>query len=247
MKELLGDEIKVIFTFRRFTEFAFSRYLHRIRGKLLRGSFFELLEQKNMFYKPLDTIVDSYIKTFGGDNVLIMHYEREFQKASPTFEQSIYEFLDIPLTENYYQQEDSEVNSGYFPRFVFAGDEPHEEELDGISYRVPEKTLVYCSGRPYRNIFWKNNVDARYRKAIDLENSWTTVLDEESYQYIQNNYTEPMAERLEKQLGTSFKHWYVTELRRLEYKPAPLPDAYIVDPVLKANRLEINSSQTPWS
>ncbi len=88
---------------------------------------------------------------------------------------------------------------------------------------------------------------ARYRKAIDLENSWTTVLDEESYQYIQKNYTEPLAERLEKQLGASFEHWYVTEPRRLEYKPAPLPDAYIVDPVLKASRLEVNSSQTPWS
>lgn len=247
IKEMLGGQTKIIFTFRRFTEFAFSRYLHRIRGKRMRGSFLELLEHKNMFYKPIDTIVGRYIETFGKENVLLMHYEREFNRASPSFELSVYRFLDLPTIENYYRPEDVGVNSGYYPRFVCADDKPYEEENDGVVYRVPEKTLVYCSGRPYRNVFWKNKVDARYRNAIDLEKSWTKTLDEESYRYVQQKYTEPLAERLEKQLGISFEHWYVKEPRRLEYRPAPLPDAYIADPVLKAQRLEGNSSQTPWS
>lgn len=247
IKEMLGENVKIIFTFRRFTEFAFARYLHRIRGRRIRGSFFELLEHKKMFYKPLDTIIGNYIESFGRENVLIMHYEKEFNRASPSFEQSIYKFLDIPAAESYYCQEDSSVNSGYYPRFVCAEDAPYEEELDGIVYRVPENTLVYCSGRPYRNVFWKKKVDARYRKALDLQKSWTTTLDEEAYRHVQKNYTEPLAERLERQLGSSFEHWYVTEPRCLEYSPAPLPDAYIADPVLKAERLELNSSQTPWS
>ncbi len=246
IKKLLGEQIKIIFTFRRFTEFAFSRYLHRIRAKRIRGSFLELLEYENMFYKPLDSIVGSYIETFGRENVLLMHYEKEFNRASPSFEHSIYEFLDMPPTGNYYRPEDSGVNSGYYPRFVYAGDAAHEEEFGGIAYRVPEKTLVYCSGRPFKNIFWKDKVDARYRKALELEKSWTTTLDEESYRYVQQNYTEPLAERLEKRLGISFEHWYVKEPRCLKYSPAPLPDAYIANPVIKAERLEVNPDKMLW-
>lgn len=247
IREMLGEQTKIIFTFRRFTEFAFSRYLHRLRGKRLQGSFLELLEQRRMFYKPLDEIVGNYIDTFGSENVLMMHYEKEFDRKSPSFENRIYQFLGLPETESYYASSDNGVNSGYYPRFVYSGETPYEEECDGIIYRVPENTLVFCSGRPYRNICWNRNVQGRVKNALELERGWTTSLSEESYHYVQKNYTEPLAERLEKRLGITFEHWYVANPRRLEYKPAPLPDAYIYDQDIKAARLSGNKIQTPWS
>lgn len=248
MKALLGQDLKVIFTFRRFTEFAFSRYLHRIRGKRARGGFLEMLEKRRMFYKPLDVLVGEYIKTFGRDNVLIMHYENEFDKSLPSFEQRIYEFLGLPVTDRFYAGSvDRKVNSGYYPRFVYSDDGPYNEEIDGVAYRVPANTLVYCSGRPYRNIFWGHGAHFKPSDAFELQRTWTTCLDEDGYDYVQKTYTEPLAHRLENSLGMSFEHWYVDGTQRIEYLPAPLPDAYINDPVLRAERLNINKTQTPWS
>lgn len=248
MREVLGDGVKVIFTFRRFTDFAFSRYLHRIRGKMIRGGFLELLDQKSMFYKPLDTIVSEYIETFGKENVLVMHYEKEFSRTHPFFEERIYDFLGLPKGRKYYEKSsDVEVNSGYFPRFVYAKDTPYEEEVSGVEYRVPANTLVYCSGRSYKNIFWTKRAHIKARELLQLEKSWTKSLDEEAYQYVQETYTEPLARRLENQLGISFQHWFVDEPRRIEYRPAPLPDAFILDPCLQMERLENNKNRTPWT
>lgn len=248
MKEVLGDNVKVIFTFRRFTEFAFSRYLHRIRRRLVRGSFLELLEQNNMFYKPLDVLVGEYLKVLGRENVLVMHYEKEFALSSPSFEERIYEFLGLPVTDRFYHDtDDFKVNSGYYPRFVYASDTSYDEEANGVDYRVPANTLVFCSGRPYRNVFWSRQARFKATAAFELQSSWTTCLDEDTYHYIQKQYTEPLAHRLEEGLGLSFQHWYVNEPQRLEYRPAPLPDAYIRDPELLEERLKFNKTQTPWS
>ena len=248
MKEVLGEDVKVIFTFRRFTEFAFSRYLHRIRGKRMRGGFLELLEQKGMFYKPLDDLVAKYIEAFGRENVLIMHYEKEFDREVPCFEDRIYEFLGLPRGEKFYENgSDAEVNSGSYPRFVYAKDAPYEEEVDGVEYRVPANTLVFCSGRGYSNICWDKDATFKADEAFSIQSSWTKCLDENDYRYVQKKYTEPLAKRLEDRLGISFQHWYVDEPKRLEYRPAPLPDAYIRDPVLLAERLKANKTQRPWT
>lgn len=248
MRQVLGERVKILFTFRRFTDFAYSRYLHRIRGKMLRGSFLELLEQKAMFYKPLDTLVDNYIQAFGRNNVFIMHYEKEFDRSSPSFERALYGFLGLPQDESYYQSaDDGDVNSGYCPRFVHAGDRPYEEEFDGVPYRVPNNTLVFCSGRSYRNIHWTVETGEMVTKALELQRTWTTSLEEEEFWYVQKKYTEPLADRLQDKLGLSFAHWYVNKPRRIAYRPAPLPDAYITDPDLLALRRESNKSRTPWS
>lgn len=248
MKEVLGENVKVIFTFRRFTDFAFSRYLHHIRGKRLRGGFLELLEKKGMFYKPLDVLVSKYVEVFGRENVLIMHYEKEFDRESPCFESRIYDFLGMSWDERFYESaSDAEVNSGFYPRFVYAKDAPYEEEFNGVEYQVPANTLVFCSGRPYKNIFWTKRAKIKVEEVFELQSTWTTSLDEDAYRHVQSTYTEPLAERLENRLGISFKHWYVDEPKRLDYLPAPLPDAYIRDPVLLAERLEANKLQKPWA
>lgn len=248
MKTVLGDEVKIIFTFRRFTDFAFSRYLHRIRGKRLRGGFLELLEQKSMFIKPLDELVGQYIDAFGSENVLIMHYENEFKRSSPTFEERIYEFLGLPTSDSYYETtEDVTVNSGFYPRFVHADGKPYEEEYDGVAYRVPANTLVFCSGRTYKNVCWTEDVKQEAVQARALQNSWTTCLDEEAYSYVQEKYTIPLAQRLEDRLGISFEHWHVTAPKRLEYRASPLPDHYICDDKLRAERMSANKIYTPWT
>lgn len=248
MKEILGDDLKILFTFRRFTDFAYSRYLHTLRSRMVRGGFLELLEEKSMYFKPLDVIVGEYIRAFGRENVLIMHYEKDFDRSVPTFEKAIYNFLDLPCGKQYYDpSKDLQVNSGYVPRFVYTQDKAYEEVRDGVQYSVPPETLVFCTGRTYRNISWKRNVKEKTAEAIDVEKSWTTSLDEETYEYIQKEYTEPLAIRLEDKLDISFQHWFVNEPTRLDYPAAPLPDDYISDQVLREQRLLVNQTQTPWS
>ncbi len=248
MKEVLGKNVKVIFTFRRFTDFAFSRYLHRIRGKMVRGSFLELLDRKSMFFKPLDVLVGDYVEAFGKENVLIMHYEKEFNRTAPYFERRIYDFLGLSVDDTYYKKEaDVKVNSGFYPRFVYACEAPYEEEVGGIQYRVPEDTLVFCSGRPYKNIYWTKRSRAKAKELFELQSSWTTYLDEETYWYVQKKYTEPLARRLEDKLDISFEHWYVDKPKRIEYQQAPLPDAYICDHEILKRRLGYNKHQTPWT
>lgn len=248
MKDTLGDDLKILFTFRRFTDFAYSRYLHTIRSRVVRGGFLEMLEKRSMFYKPLDVIIDEYIKAFGKENVLIMHYEKEFDRVTPMFEQAIYNFLGLPPEKQYYDTlKDRSVNSGCIPRFVYTKNKPYEESRDGIEYRVPPNTLVFCSGRAYKNITWKQNVIEKAAEFIGIEKSWTTCLDEKTYEYVQREYTEPLAKKLEDKLGISFEHWFVNDPRRLEYPDAPLPDAYINDPGLREQRLVANKTKTPWS
>ncbi len=84
-------------------------------------------------------------------------------------------------------------------------------------------------------------------KALELQRTWTTSLEEEEFWYVQKKYTEPLADRLQDKLGLPFAHWYMNKPRRIAYRPAPLPDVYIADPDLLAQRLESNKSRTPWS
>ena len=248
IKEVLGHDVKIIFTFRRFTDFAYSRYLHRIRGKIMKGSFIELLDNKSMFYRPLDLLVGKCIDLFGRENVLMMHYEKHFDRALPRFEQAIYDFLGLPVTHHYYEiSNDISVNSGFVPRFIYANGMPYTEERDGVEYVVPAGTLVYCSGRPYKNVYWTRKSLEKYQEFTEIQKTWTTCLDEETYWYVQKKYTEPLARRLEDKLNIPFGHWYIEKPKRLEYRQAPLPDAYISDPAERAARMAINKTQTPWS
>jgi len=213
IEQTLDDQLKLIFTFRRFTDFAYSRYLQKVRSRMLGASFLDELEGKGNFFRPLDEI---------------------------QFEDKINKFLGLKSETSYYEtSSDKGVNRGSIPRFVWSGDNGYEEEVDGILYYVPAKTMVYCNGRGYRNKFWTNPSKTVIDENRTIEKRWTTVMDHDLYQYVQDKYTMPLAERVQETMGVDLSHWKM-DSKEIRYAPAPLPDAYIVE------GQEVTLESTPW-
>lgn len=224
----VGTDVRLIFTFRQFTNFAYSRYLQKVRSRRLPASFLDELEGKGNFYRPLGELLERYFEQFGAENFLIMEYEKHFKRDDPKFEPAIYEFLDLPSGQSYYAADaDESVNAGYTPRFVFAEDGDIEEERDGVVYRVPQGTLVYCNGRGYQNTHWTDPRPQVVEQATAAEKLWTKKMDTELYAYVQEKYTLPLAADIKARLGIDLSYWDVPP-REIAYPPAPLPDAYIV-------------------
>lgn len=240
MVDVLGTNLKIIFTFRRFTDFAFSRYLQKVRSRRVPHSFLHELEVMGNFYRPLDDIIEKYVETFGRENLLIMEYEKDFVRGAPKFEPQIYDFLGLDSSQSYYDASaDTGVNKGYVPRFAYAGPQGLEETRDGVVYRVPANTLVYCNGRGYQNKSWKDPSKAVLDEQRAVEAEWTTEMTPELYDYVQQKYTLPLAQRIKDRLGINLDYWEI-EPKRIAYEPAPLPDAYIVNPD------GVALEQTPW-
>jgi len=227
--ETLGNNLKVIFTFRQFTDFAYSRYIQKVRSRILDASFLDELDGKGNFYRQLDEIVANYMEVIGPENMLVMHYERDFDRKAPRFEQKINDFLGLKSSESYYQvNTDKAVNSGSIPRFVYSSDSDYEEVYDNVVYRVPKNRMVYCNGRTYKDIHWENPDRETIETNLAIASKWTTKMDTELYEYVQQKYTLPLADKVERSLGIDLSHWDVGE-KEIKYKDAPLPDAYIVE------------------
>ncbi len=240
IQQTLQDDLKLIFTFRRFTDFAYSRYLQKVRSRMLGASFLDELEGKGNFFRPLDEILPRYFNKYGRENFLIMQYESDFDRKNPQFEGKINDFLDLQGSSSYYETtSDKGVNKGCIPRFVWSGETGYEEEVDGIIYSVPPKTMVYCSGRGYRNRFWTNPSKTLIDENRAIEKRWTTEMNHDLYQYVQENYTMPLAERIQNEVGIDLSHWKM-DSKEIRYSPAPLPDAYIVE------GQEVSLETTPW-
>ncbi len=236
----VGTDVRLIFTFRRFTDFAYSRYLQKVRSRRLAASFLDELEGKGNFYRPLGELLERYLEQFGAENFLFMEYEKDFKRDAPQFEEKIYEFLGLPNDRSYYSSDaDERVNAGSTPRFVYAADGDHEETRDGIVYRVPQGTLVYCNGRGYQNTHWVDPAQDVLENAEHAESLWTKKMDRDLYQYVQDKYTVPLAEDIKSRLGIDLSYWD-TEPREIAYDDAPLPDAYIVSGADGAR------ATTPW-
>lgn len=236
----LGKNTKILFTFRRFTDFAYSRYLQKIRSRRLPHSFLHELDTLKNFYAPLEQILDGYIKELGRENILLMNYEQHFDYNKPTFEQEIYGFLGLNLNSYYKPSLDSKVNKGYVPRYVYSGKEGYEEEFEGKKYSVPPNTLVYCNGRGYQNIHWDDPSLDQINQQQDIESNWTTCLSKESYQYVQEKYTMPLAKKVFAKIGWDLRHWDIAP-KEIKYGPAPLPDNYLV------NKSQFDTLETtPW-
>lgn len=227
MLETLGTDLKLIFTFRRFTDFAYSRYLEKARSSMLDASFLDELEGKGNFLRPLDELLAAQFETFGRENFLIMHYESDFDRANPQFEEKICDFLGLKQETSLDQaDEDSGVSSSVVPRFVWSGDEVYEEEMGGVRYLVPPKTLVYCNGRGNQNRHWTDPNDEVLEHHFAIQDKWTKVMDAALYEHVQTNYTMPLAERVSAKLGIDLSHWEVKP-QETKYDQARLPDYFI--------------------
>ncbi|RHW26030.1 hypothetical protein D0Z08_17050 [Nocardioides immobilis] len=227
LEETVGTDVRLIFTFRRFTDFAYSRYLQKARSRRLAATFLDELEGKGKgkgkgnFYHPLGELLERYVEQFGSENFLFMEYEKHFKRDAPQFEEKIYDFLGLPNDVSYYSSDaDEKVNAGYTPRFVHAKDGDYEEERDGAVYRVPKGTLVYCNGRGYQNPHWDDPSPQVIEEAAKCESLWTKTMDRELYQYVQEKYTLPLAEDVKARLGIDLSYWDI-EPRGIAYVDAP--------------------------
>lgn len=149
--ETLGRDVKIIFTLRRFIDFAYSRYLQKVRARRIPHGLLHELDVLGNFYRPLDHILERYINTFGRENVLIMEYEKDFIPGAPAFEAKVLDFLGLDATRTYYDPAtDAQVNKGYIPRFCIAG--PREIAKDPAP--LPDAYIIGENGLTGMQMRW---------------------------------------------------------------------------------------------
>lgn len=223
--ESLGQDVRILFSLRRYTDFVYSRYLQIIRSRFPEKNIFELLEHRKAIYRDIHAVVANLYELFG-DKVLVLIYEQDFDRRNPTFERKIYEFLGVDASTQYYSRaNDQQINSGKVPHFLYDYDRDIEWVHNENLYVVPRNVLVFCSG-PNQCRIWRSPSKETVAWARNLEKKWTISIGEEEWVRLHELYTVPLARKLENSFGFALHHWYEVPERK-EYERAPPPRQFL--------------------
>lgn len=113
------------------------------------------------------------------------------------------------------------ANSGNFPRYLYGGVDGFEMTLDGHTYAIPARTLVFCSRK--KPGIWADVDETLARELISAADRWTRNLDAGIFEDLAHVHFVREYETLEREYGLDIGLW--SNYYSVGYDPAPPPVA----------------------